>query len=585
MDTQLYRPEYSDSWALIIGIDDYHNGSPLSYACSDAIAVRDLLIENFDFPETNVTLLTDDEATRSNIVKVFLSFRSRTKPDDRVLLFFAGHGCTHSGHRGEVGFLVPVDGDFDDLSTLIRWDELTRDAELIPAKHILFVMDACYGGLALTRTLPSGSMRFLQDILQRRSLQVLTAGKADQIVADSGGPIPDHSVFTGHFIQALEGEAANADGILTANIMMPYVYEKVATDQYSRQTPEYGIIEGDGDFVFQAPVLNEIVDKSDEQTGNAMLIEIPATQSEATETDRQDPIDSVKEYLSDPRYRIKLDDLVTQEIRRVLSLTASENFPVRKVDVTPEEVSNRLARYETATRTLVAITVLLTHWGSESYIPVIRKIITRMTERKVPTSGIVAWINLSRYPAIILMYSGGIGAIAGGNYNNLATLLLTSVRSENGFEGAIEAVLRLGNAVSELAGSKVFKLLPAHERHYVPTSEYLFKRLQPDLDDLLFLGSSYETLFDRFEVLLALIHADLYERQTGHIWGPIGRFGWKYRSRLGSRNPFVEITNEAKRQQDDWPPVKAGFFDSSYQRFSEIASGYQEGILEQLSWF
>jgi hypothetical protein len=35
------------------------------------------------------------------------------------------------------------------LSGLIRWDELTRNADLITAKHMLFVMDACYGGLAL----------------------------------------------------------------------------------------------------------------------------------------------------------------------------------------------------------------------------------------------------------------------------------------------------------------------------------------------------------------------------------------------------------------------------------------------------
>ena len=43
-------------------------------------------------------------------------------------------------------------------------------------------------------------MRFLQDMLLRPSRQVITAGKADERVADGGGPIPDHSVFTGHFL-------------------------------------------------------------------------------------------------------------------------------------------------------------------------------------------------------------------------------------------------------------------------------------------------------------------------------------------------------------------------------------------------
>ena len=54
--------------------------------------------------------------------------------DDRIVVFFAGHGHTVPGRRGETGFLLPVDGDPSDLSTLIRWDDLTRNADLISAK-------------------------------------------------------------------------------------------------------------------------------------------------------------------------------------------------------------------------------------------------------------------------------------------------------------------------------------------------------------------------------------------------------------------------------------------------------------------
>ena len=312
MDTQLYKPEYTDSWALIIGINNYHNVSPLEFACNDAQAVNKLLIERFGFPETNVVLLTDEAASRGNVMEAFLDFASKTAPDDRVLVFFAGHGHTHTGRRGEVGFLVPVDGTPDRLSSLIRWDELTRNAELVPAKHIFFAMDACYGGLAITRALPSGSMRFLKDMLRRFSRQVLTAGKADEVVADSSGPMPEHSVFTGHLIQALEGAAAAPDGIITANGVMSYVYDKVAKDQYSQQTPHYGFIDGDGDFIFQAPILTEAAEQP-EETGSDILVEVPPTIVDASELDRQSLIDLIKQYLSDARYRIKLDDLATQE--------------------------------------------------------------------------------------------------------------------------------------------------------------------------------------------------------------------------------------------------------------------------------
>jgi hypothetical protein len=69
MDTQLYKPEYTDSWALIIGINNYHNVSPLEFACSDAQAVSKLLIERFGFPGINVVLLTDEAASRNNVLE------------------------------------------------------------------------------------------------------------------------------------------------------------------------------------------------------------------------------------------------------------------------------------------------------------------------------------------------------------------------------------------------------------------------------------------------------------------------------------------------------------------------------------
>jgi uncharacterized caspase-like protein len=96
-------------------------------------------------------------------------------PDDRILFFFAGHGHTVPG-RHETGFLIPQDGDPEELSSLIRWDEFTRDADLIPAKHMLFLVDACYGGLAVHRkAVAAGSKRFLSDLMQRYARQVLAA--------------------------------------------------------------------------------------------------------------------------------------------------------------------------------------------------------------------------------------------------------------------------------------------------------------------------------------------------------------------------------------------------------------------------
>jgi len=43
---------------------------------------------------------------------------------------------------------------------------------------------------------------------------------------------------------------------------------------------------------------------------------------------------------------------------------------------------------------------------------------------------------------------------------------------------------------------------------------------------------------------------------------------WKYRNRdSGGGNIFLEILEEAERQKDNWPPLKANLFSSSYERF------------------
>lgn len=248
-----YKPAYRNSWALIIGINEYKAAPPLSFACNDADSIHEA-IKRLDFPSSQIIVLKDIDATKTRIMEEFINLHNKADhKDDRVLFFFAGHGCTVQGNRGQIGYLVPVDGDTKSLSSLIRWDDITRNAELISAKHILFIMDACYSGLAIQRTLPPGVKRFISDVLQRPARQVISAGMADQTVADGGGPSGKNSLFTGYLLEGLKGNAANSEGVLTANTLMSYLYDKVSQDPRSRQTPHWGHLEGDGDFVLLTP--------------------------------------------------------------------------------------------------------------------------------------------------------------------------------------------------------------------------------------------------------------------------------------------------------------------------------------------
>ena len=246
---------YQKSWAIVIGIDDYAKWPKLEYASHDAQAIADTLTGQFGFPSSQVIVLKNQQATRNNILAAFHDRLAddRTGRDDRVFVFFAGHGATRRLASGrDLGYIIPVDSHPDEFATdAIAMTDIQNIAESMQAKHVMFVMDACYSGLGLTRGGPSSSA-FLRENARRSARQMLTAGGADQQVADAG---PNgHSVFTWVLLQALAGKGdLNGDGLITGTELAAYVAPAVSA--VSQQTPAFGSLPGSqgGEFVFQVP--------------------------------------------------------------------------------------------------------------------------------------------------------------------------------------------------------------------------------------------------------------------------------------------------------------------------------------------
>jgi peptidoglycan/xylan/chitin deacetylase (PgdA/CDA1 family)/uncharacterized caspase-like protein len=248
---------YHESRAVIIGVNDYQHWPKLRYAVNDANAIEQTLVSRFGFRPENVTKLVNGDATRQRIMQVLgdeLTDPTKVSRDDRVFFFFAGHGATRTlADNRQIGFIIPVDADLNNFySTAISMTELREASDLIPAKHVYFVMDSCYSGLALTRGggAFSGSRSYLEEVTNRVARQILTAGGADQVVADDG---PNgHSVFTWALLEGLDGKAdLDHNGVITASELGAYVSPIVAS--FSHQTPAMGNLIGSegGEFVFE----------------------------------------------------------------------------------------------------------------------------------------------------------------------------------------------------------------------------------------------------------------------------------------------------------------------------------------------
>ena len=87
----------SRKMALIVGVGDYKaepggESIDLKGPPQDALRMRELLMERYGFPASNVCLLRDSEATRANYVRGWRDHLGRASSGDTVVYYFAGHG-------------------------------------------------------------------------------------------------------------------------------------------------------------------------------------------------------------------------------------------------------------------------------------------------------------------------------------------------------------------------------------------------------------------------------------------------------------------------------------------------------------
>jgi len=305
---------------------------------------------------------------------------------------------------------------------------------------------------------------------------VLTAGKADETVADGNGVRPGHSIFTAHLLDGLEGAASSKEGIITASGVMAYVYDRVARDQYSHQTPHYGFVDGDGDFIFDTSLLDAAHAEAKEDKGEGktqegsgevdILINTSPQISSAPEVSTS-VADTVKGLLSDPTKRIKLDDFVSLHVKRVLDATDLRHFPMQGDEVNKDSFNARINKYEEIVRDLQQILILIAKWGDSRQLRLLETALSRLAEADKGGAGLVVWLHLTWYPIMVLMYSAGISALANQKYDALKIVLQTMVQAEPSRDNAREPlIVPVMSNMTDLHDA--FKYLTGQEQKYVP---------------------------------------------------------------------------------------------------------------------
>jgi tetratricopeptide (TPR) repeat protein len=226
------------SYALVVGISNYKNlpGRALQFADRDAEAIYSILIspEGGNFRAENVHRLINGKATLADLRRELEQWLPAVaKEEDRVLIYFAGHGFIFNGKA----YLAPYDISPSDIpGTGYPMEALGQViGAKIKARHKVLLTDACHSG-AIT---PENSQALNRSLLGlQSSLFSLTASRDRESSFESADWGGGHGIFTYYVVKGLEGEAdQNGDGIVTADELAEYVHRNVREATNARQNP------------------------------------------------------------------------------------------------------------------------------------------------------------------------------------------------------------------------------------------------------------------------------------------------------------------------------------------------------------
>lgn len=188
-------------------------------------------------------------------------------------------------------------------------------------------------------------------------------------------------------------------------------------------------------------------------------------------------------------------------------------------------------------------------------------------------------LRLRRYPALLLLYAGGVASVAGERYKTLAALLnKTKVRRWGGLEKVSFAL-----APATVVDRYDREHLAEFAHNPMPLELHLQNRLRKALGGIIHGEDQFLDCFTRFEYLFTL---DGLANDNGVI---LGSYMWvseirrKYRqSYFRGTIPIIGETNaEIERDGAEWLPFKSGLYSGNWEQFIDFKNKADKKILEQ----
>ena len=148
------RPEYNfvsttiknpDSFALIIGINQYKQNTQVEFADLSALAFEELAVNTLGIPKENVITLLNDDATSGQLKAKIELVKELADSNGNLYVYFAGHGVP--GKDGNT-YVLPNDMSADSihLEPNLQLNNIYSKLAKSNAKNVFVFMDSCFSG-------------------------------------------------------------------------------------------------------------------------------------------------------------------------------------------------------------------------------------------------------------------------------------------------------------------------------------------------------------------------------------------------------------------------------------------------------
>ena len=230
-----------NTYALIIGVSHYPHDSikNLNFAHKDAEIFANFLTtpNGGSVPSRNIKLLTNRDATISNIYAGMEWLKSQVEENDEVYFYFSGHGDIEKGIF-KLGFLLAHDTPYPNYkNNAVRIEDvniLANNLSVVNKANVVIVTDACHAG----KLSGSDNLRVatLKEELFKKATQNETriASCRPSEESQEGSQWGDgRGVFSFYFIQGLQGFAdigGDNNGEVTLDELDKFVSKNVKRD-------------------------------------------------------------------------------------------------------------------------------------------------------------------------------------------------------------------------------------------------------------------------------------------------------------------------------------------------------------------